>query len=78
VGSFGMGNAGSLAHQQLPSGRQVIGESHRAQRVSTGLIIARHRPKVIPLNLNRLPQVPIGLTDDFAEFPESDCRPQIQ
>jgi hypothetical protein len=36
-----MGSAGSSAHQQLPSGRQVIGESHRAQRVSTGLIMAR-------------------------------------
>jgi hypothetical protein len=36
-----MGSAGSSAHQQLPSGRQVIGEAHRAQRVSTGLIIAR-------------------------------------
>jgi hypothetical protein len=36
-----MGMAGSSAHQQLPSGRQVIGELHRAQRVSTGLIIAR-------------------------------------
>src|ERR1700687_1519263 len=39
--SVGIGPCGSSAHQQFPFGLQVIGALQRAQRVSTGTIIAQ-------------------------------------